>query len=242
MTLPSESPRPSGDRGEPARDPVDTAAFRAQLRSLDRLGLLRVAFLAIERLPEETWPELLGLPAGSDVSRHDGARPTLLEEVRAFHGAVLRREFHVELRWTSQTFDLLTPGTEEFVAEFERLSRLVLEREREGGHEVARIGLELLLDLVKRIDADDQDLLCFMHDVGSDAIGLDVEELLDAQLRSLAATAEPREFALEVGSLLDELEVACAARETWWERAAAAATGAQEKALRRLVPARDPRR
>lgn len=242
MNPPSEPRGPSGDRGEPARDSVDTAAFRAQLRSLDRLDLLRVAFLAIERLPEEKWPELLGLPAGSGASRREGARPTLLEEVRAFHEAVLRREFHVELRWTSRTFDLLTPGTEDFVAEFERLSRLLLEREREGRHEVACMGLERLLDLVKRIDADDQELLFFMHDVGSDALGLEVEELFDAQLRSLAATEEPREYARHVGNLLDGLVLARADRPTWWDRAAAAATDAQREALRRLVPVRDPRR
>jgi hypothetical protein len=159
------------------RDAIDRATPRGQL--------LRVAERAIERASPETRQSLLGdlvkVPDSLASELH-----SVLEETERFEAAALRREyfesFHVSWRNSSD----LSRGTDAFIAEFDRLIRRCL-AEAEATPSAVLECLELLFDVLRKIDADPDRILFFADEAGSWQITVAWDGVLPVYFRLLAA-------------------------------------------------------
>jgi hypothetical protein len=107
-----------------ARTPTtDLGKLRTTLRRLSRGELLIIAERATELVPRAKLGALVGdlVPLEDLAEGKGGVRP-LLVEVRKFNEAGLRGDFYDSFDVNSRNFMAKSEGTEEFIAELERLT------------------------------------------------------------------------------------------------------------------------
>jgi hypothetical protein len=179
---------------------VDLEKLRVALRRLSRGKLLMISERATELVPRAKLAALVG-----DVVRLDeltktkaGAVP-LLAEVRKFHEASMRGDYYESFNVNSKNFMDQSEGTEEFMAEFDRLvGKCIRAVEAQGPRPPLRESFELLFGLLRYIDECNDDVIFFADEGGAWQVGVDWRAALPAYFRSLADTASPDEFAREV--------------------------------------------
>jgi hypothetical protein len=219
---------------------VDVEKMRVALQRMSRRNLLTIAERAIEMVPRTRLGALVGDMVRLDqlVEGKRGAA-SLLDEVRKFHDASLRGDYYDSFDVNSKNFMDRSGGTEEFIAEFDRLiGKCVLAAAR-GSHPDLRETFELLFALLRSIGEDPDSVVFFADEAGSWQVGVNWREVFPAYFRCLADGMSAEDFAREVDAAIADF----ANRERPLHLAAArrVANPEQKAALRRL-PARKGRR
>ena len=89
--------------------------------------------------------------------------------------------------------------------------------------------MDLLFELLAQLDTDSDKIIFFADEAGSWQVGINDEKVLPVYFTSLAAVAEPEEYAARVMEVIKER--GAYASEKFLEAARKAANEAQRKAL-----------
>jgi hypothetical protein len=182
---------------------VDPEKLRALLRGMSRSDLLMVADRAIDLVPRSRLAALAG-----DTIRPEDLAPvvttvaSLLEEVKRFHAASLAGKYYESFAVNSKNYMDRSLGTERFIAEFDRLVTRCVRAASKGPRGPVREAFEVLLALLRHIDACEDDVIFFADEGGSWQVDVDWNNALPTYFRCLAETAGPEEFAREVGAAI----------------------------------------
>ena len=171
------------------------------------------------------------------VETKPGAAP-LLQEVRKFHAASLRGEYYDTFNVNSKNFMVKSEGTEEFIAEFERLLRTCIRVAEKSPRTPVREAFELLFALLRRIDKSPDDVIFFADEAGSWQVGVDWRAALPAYFRCLADGTSAEAFASEVDRTITDFANYERPRHLGAARRVA---NAGQKAALRSLPARRER-
>jgi hypothetical protein len=91
-------------------------------------------------------------------------------------------------------------GTELWISECNQFFDKCVELSGKGHHAEARKAMDLIFELLHQIDSSSDDIIFFADEGGSWQVGVNEEKVLPAYFRSLAAVAEPDEYAANVPS------------------------------------------
>jgi hypothetical protein len=223
---------------------VDPKRFRSALEKLARRDLLVVLDRALAHVPKHRLGELVdGFIAFDElVAVGSKKRVRVIDKVKAFHEASLRGEYYESFNVNSKNFMEKSAGTEEWIAECERLLEDVLRLSGDGDPAEVREAFELLFALLRRVDDGEDDIIFFADEGGSWQVGVDWLKVLPAYFRCLAATAPPEGYARIATAVIDDFVPDEASR--YLSRARGAATRGQKAAMKVLlqaVPRRGPK-
>ncbi len=198
-TLPSRHPRQltlrrQGSRSMKRRG-LNLAKVRVSLRSLPKESLLEILDRAIDCIPAERLPEVLGeaVPV-KEVAEGPSAGRALLKTVRRFGKDTLDGNYYDA---DSENRTQPSEGTEDWIAEFERLSESCIAQAPIGPPEVVREAFEILFDLQHRID-EGEEIVFFGDTLSSLEFSVDWDRALPAYFGCLSKSATPVEYAKAV--------------------------------------------
>jgi hypothetical protein len=192
--LPAKKPKST-------RAAVDPEKLRARLRGMSRGDLLMVAERAVDLVPRSRLAALAGDSVRLDeLARSNATAASLLVEVKRFQTDSLAGKYYESFAVNSKNYMDKSLGTERFIAEFDRLVTRCTRAASKGPRGQVREAFELLLALLRHIDACEDDVLFFADEGGSWQVGVDWKSVLPAYFRCLAETAGPEEFAREVSA------------------------------------------
>src|SRR6266508_251765 len=165
---------------------TDLEKLRVSLRRLNRGDLLIIAERATELVPRAKLGTLVGdlIRLEDFAAGKAGAKP-VLNEVRKFHEAALGGVYYDSFDVNSRNFMAKSEGTEEFIAEFERLLAKCI-RAMKGPRAPLREAFDLLFALLRRIDSDPDSVVFFADEAGSWQVGVDWRAALAAYFHCLA--------------------------------------------------------
>ncbi len=186
------------------RERPNLGPARSALRRQDRGLLLLLLERALAELPPARVRRLLRGFVPEEALAAAGAEPELLDEVRGFVDASLRREFYEDPSTASRKTSEKSRGTEAFIAEMDRLEHRCIVASRRGPQASTLASLELLLDLVRRVDADPDGILFCADEGGAWQLGMDWDRFLPAYFRCLASESTPEEFVERVNRAIDD--------------------------------------
>ncbi len=217
------------------RRAIDLEMLHVALRRLSRGNLLVIAERATELVPRAKLRALVGDFVRLDelAEPKSGAAP-LLDEVRKFHAASLRGDHYETFAVNSKNFMQKSEGTEEFIAEFDRLvGKCVRAGEKTPGRPL-RGAFELLFGLLRHIDEGHDDVVFFADEGGAWQVGVDWRAVLPAYFRCLADSASPEDFAREVDRTIKDFAEYERPRHL---TAARRVASTEQKAAMRALPA-----
>ncbi len=222
------------------RRAADIDKLRVALRRMSRGKLLLIAERASELVPRAKLRALVGdLVRLEDVTEGGSGAAPLLDEVRKFYQASLRGDYYDSFDVNSKNCMEKSEGTQEFIAEFDRLLGKSVRAAAKGPRAPVREALELLFALLRRIDESPDDVVFFADEAGSWQVGVDWRAALPAYFQCLADGASAEDFAREVDRAISDF--ADYERPRHLTAARRVADAEQKAALRRL-PARERRR
>ena len=220
---------------------IDFTAVRAELRALNRGGLLIIAKRAIELMPATQLSVLLGDFVRLTARPSEGGNATVspLDEVREFYDAAMAGEYYEHVEIGGESRPQQSRGTDAFIAEFDRLVRKCVRAAEDDIEQVApenfwqEVGncFELLFALLRHIDEGNDDVLAFSDDGSSLDVGVNWRVVLPAYFECLAETeaTSPEEFARAVDQVISDF--AERDRPRYMDAAYTAANDAQRTAL-----------
>lgn len=181
-------------RKRPARTgPIDRPQLQIALRRLDRGDLCAILDQIMDLVPEAQLHAIvqryIKLPKGV-------THANLLVEVRSFDTASRAGDFYEDFEVNSKNFSELSPGTECWIGECERLYQRVIAAIPMAPPEHTREALGLLIGLLRDVD-DENDIVFWADEGGSWQVSIDWKEIMTFWFKALAATAEPAEYAQE---------------------------------------------
>lgn len=205
---------------------IDRERLRAAVRGLDRVSLLELLDRALDAIP----PGRLGAVAGDRIPL-DALEPDsdLLGQIERFCEASRRGEYYQGFAVNSKNCTEKSLGTQRWIAECERLFGSCLSNAKRLGPAQTRKALTPLLDLLRSVDEGSIEIVFWADEGGSYEVGVDWEEVLPLWFRSLAATADPAEYAREAVRAIDDF--VHYDRVAYLRKARSAASAAQRKAL-----------
>ncbi len=212
------------------RPALDIAKVKAALRSLPQETLLDILGRAIDCIPSDRLPEVLGAAIQvKEVAEGPSAGRALLKTVKRFGKDTLAGDYYdVDSDHRTQ----LSEGTEDWIAEFERLAESCIAQAPIGPPEAIRAAFEVLFDLQHRID-EGEEIVFFGDTLSSLEFSVDWDRALPAYFGCLSKTATPVEYAKAVNGIVgdhaDDDDMA-----SFMRPARKAATPEQSKALQRV--------
>jgi len=216
---------------------VKWEALEAELKRLKKADLLELLGFAFDALPrtriEEVFGEHVDLAALTARPRRAISGTRLLEKVREFHEESLKGRYYQGFNVNSKNYRETSEGTRRWNDEHERLFQQCVAVSDKGQHEQAREAMDLLFDLLRRIDHG-EDFLFFADEQGSWQVHVDYDEVLPAYIASLAATTEPKEYADGVHEIIDTFGTFRPERHL--KTARKVATLEQRRELKRQLP------
>jgi hypothetical protein len=153
----------------------------------------------------------------------------LTARVRAFCDASRRGEYYEDFPVNSKNYMENSGGTDRFIVDCDRLLSLCVKHSTEGHHNEAAAAFELIFGVLRHIDECLDDVVFFADEGGSWQIPVDWRTVFPAWFESLAAIADPDEFAAKIVSEVERH--ANYDRERYIRMARKVAIGAQCKAL-----------
>ncbi len=115
-----------------------------------------------------------GSSRSTSSSRWGAKKPVrVIDKVKAFEEASRRGEYYESFNVNSKNFMDKSEGTEEWIAECERLLEDLLGISCDGDPAEAREAFELLFGLLRRIDEGEDDIIFFADEAGSWQVGVD---------------------------------------------------------------------
>jgi hypothetical protein len=134
---------------------VNIEKLRVALRRMSRDNLLSVANRAIDLVPRARLGALVsGMVRLDLLTEGKGAAVSLLDEVRTFHDACLRRDYYESFDVNSKNYIDTSKGTDAFMAEFDRLIEKCIRATAKGPASSVREAFELLFKLLRCLDRD----------------------------------------------------------------------------------------
>jgi hypothetical protein len=219
-----------------ARKRIDWEALEPALRRLKKEELLQVLHRAYRELPASRVVSLFGeyvdltTPHSPTLARDDAAPHRLFKAVQKFHADSLAGQYYESFRVDSRNFMDKSEGTELWISECNQLFDKCVELSGKGHHAETRKAMDLLFELLHQIDSGSDDIIFFADEGGSWQVGVNGEKVLPAYFRSLAAVAEPDEYAARVLEIIEER--GSHDREKFLKAARRVANEAQRQALK----------
>jgi len=212
------------------------------LRKLKKDALLQVLRAAYESLPASRVVSVFGAYVDlttcetSTPSRKSVAPPRLLEAVHRFHADSLAGHYYESFRVNSRNFMEKSAGTARWIRECNQFFEQCMALSPQGHHAEVRMAMDLLFELLEQIDTGSDDILFFADEAGSWQVGVDDEKVLPVYFSTLAAVAEPEEYAARVQKVIAGHGSYNA--ETFLKAARKAANAAQRSALEQMASVR----
>ncbi len=172
---------------------IDWERFWWATRGCDRGALLQVLVRALDEVPAEKLERVLRdhFQPGAMGAKRDDTHTSLLIEVIKFCELAESGHFHevIPYRGSEQS-----RATEEFVARFNAaLDRCMAERGSASPADL-RIAIEKLMDLSRKIDACQEEIVSFTDEGGSWQVGAAWDRVLPIYFKSVAETATEGEY------------------------------------------------
>ncbi len=211
---------------------IDPDKLRVAIRRLRKDRLLDMLEHAIDLLPQTRLCELVdGHLDDAALRPARGSAASFVAEVRELHQATLRGDHYDSFDVNSKNYTETSPGTASWIADCERLFQRSARFVHKAPPAALREALELLFDLLARIDAGEQ-IIFFADEAGSWQVGVDWDEVLPTWLQCLSATADAEEYAQQVIRLHEQLGPYDG--KGLFTKARKVGTAAQRRALRGL--------
>ena len=174
---------------------TDLEKLRAELRSLRRGDLLKIAERATVLLPTDDLEGLLGDFMKLDVvAERNSPQVPLIEEVQKFYGESLAGRHFDEIEGKAKHRVEHSWGTDSFNAELDHLLRRCVHDSSLGPSTSVCDAFELLFRLLRHIDEGHDDVVFFSDESGSWQFGIDWPRVLPAYFRSLAESVSAEDF------------------------------------------------
>ncbi len=219
-----------------AKSQIDREKLRVFVRRLPDEHLLQILNRAIDLLPKTRLGQLIEGFVDPQELRAERASPgSVLDAVKAFNDASLRREYYESFDVNSKNFMQMSRGTSTWIAECNRLLDRCVALAHKGEYATAGESFGMIFALLRLIDEGYDDVIFFADEAGSWQVGVDWRKVLPAWFTCLGQTAEPEEYGREVVSMIDDF--VAYDRERFLKRARASASPSQKKALSRLIRA-----
>jgi hypothetical protein len=185
---------------------IDLTAVRAELRALNRGSLLIIAERAIELMPAAQLSTLLSdfVRLTAHTAEASYAPVALSDEVQAFYDAAMAGEYYVTVEINNRGRQEQSEGTDAFIAEFHRLLHKCIHAADEEVPSGLRESFEFLFDMLRHIDAGNDDVLFFADDGSSLDVGVNWRTALPAYFNCLAKVSSPEEFARNVDAAIED--------------------------------------
>lgn len=163
-----------------ARQLEDSSDIRAELRTLCRSSLLVIAERTAELLPADQLSSLLGDFVKVEAASCEAPLPVaaLLDDVRKFVDAAMAGHYYETVEIKNRCRQEQFTGTDAFVVEFDRLVRRCTHVANDEEFVEVLTSVELLLALLRQIDEGNDDVLFFVDEGGSSAIGVNWRAVL----------------------------------------------------------------
>lgn len=218
------------NRSHGAGRDIDPDKLRVCLRRLRKDDLLQLLDRAVELLPAAELSTLVENYIDPESLRPDSSSAdALILSVEAFRDASLGGVYYEDFAVNSKNFTRMSSGTKTWIAECERLFERCAALAGKDRAE-AREPLEMLFDLLRRIDRGDDSIVFFADEGGSWQVGVEWRSVFPAYFASIAQSADPEEYASMAVAVIDEFE--SYDRDRHLRAARAAGSPAQKKALR----------
>ncbi|MBI4604125.1 MAG: hypothetical protein HY721_19380 [Planctomycetes bacterium] len=214
------------------RSQLDLDKLRAAVRRLPKDVVCDLLDGAMGLLPERSIVKLVkGHLEPRDLAPDSPRKGGLLGAVRNFHEASLRQDYYEGFEVNSRNFMEQSEGTQSWIAECNRLLGRCVETAKGRRFDEARQGFDALFSLLRKLNDSPDDIIFFADEGGLWQVGVAWERVLPAFFQSLAATAEPEEYAREATKVIEEF----VAHDR--KRYLAAARRAAKATQRRALPA-----
>lgn len=219
-----------------AKKHMEWKTLEPVLRKLKKNELLQVLRDAYGSLPASQVVSVFGAYVdlttrdASPRSRTRTAPRQLLEAVRRFHADSLAGHYYESFRVNSKNFMEKSEGTALWIRECTQLFDQCAALSHQGHHAEVHTAMDLLFELLERIDTGSDDIIFFADEAGSWLVGIDGERILPIYFTSLAAVAKPEAYAARVEEVIAAHGAYNAA--TFRKVARKAANAAQRKTLR----------
>jgi hypothetical protein len=172
---------------------------------MSRGDLLMVAERAIDLVPRSCLAALVGHSVRlDDLAPSKTSAASLLDEIKRFHAESLAGKYYESFAVNSKNYMDKSLGTERFIAELDRLVTRCVRAASTGPRGLVREAFDLLLGLLRHIDACEDDVIFFADEGGSWQVGVDWKNVLPAYFRCLAEAAGPEDFAREVDAAIKD--------------------------------------
>ena len=179
------------------------------LKRLNKDALIEMLGLAYEVLPRtriiEVFGEYVDFEALAAKPRKSISAKRLLEIVQQFHKDSLKERYRQDFNVNSKNYREMSEGTRGWIKETNKLFDQCVQVAEKGHHRQAREAMDLLFDLLRRID-DGEDFIFFADEAGSWQVGVEYEEIFPAYFAALAATANATDYATRVLELVNKYQ------------------------------------
>jgi hypothetical protein len=190
------------------RKRIDWETLEPALRKLKKEELLQVLHDTYQVLPASRVVSVFGeyvdlTTLGSPLSSRKSPAPQrLVEAVQQFHAASVAGQYYESFNVNSKNFMEKSEGTELWIRKCNQLFNQCVELSHQGHHAAVRTAMDLLFELLAELDTGSDEIIFFADEGGSWQVGIDDDKILPAYFTSLAAVAEPQEYATGVREVI----------------------------------------
>ena len=184
---------------------IEWVGLRPRLAKLKKAELLEVLGLAFNALPKTRLAQVFGAHVDLDAltakPRRSMSAGRLLQTVQQFHRDSLKGKYYEGFNVNSKNYRETSEGTKTWMKEVDRLFSQCVAVSGKGGHRQAREAMDLLFDLLFRID-DGETFIFFADEQAAWQVQVDYKQVFPAYFASLAVTIAPDEYMDRVSEVI----------------------------------------
>ncbi|MCP4041062.1 MAG: hypothetical protein GY731_03760, partial [Gammaproteobacteria bacterium] len=125
-------------------------------------------------------------------------------EIKRFQEDSLGGEYYESFDVNSRNFMDKSEGTENWIAECERLFNRCTAEENRSDPKLTREAMGILFDLLRHIDGGYDDVVFFADEGGSWQVGVDWDKVLPVWFLCLSEAENPEEYAGQVLGIIED--------------------------------------
>ena len=187
------------------RTEIKWKMLRPRLAKLKKAELLEVLGLAFHALPRTRLAQVFGahvdLEALTARPRRSMSAGRLLTTVQQFHRDSLKGKYYEDFNVNSKNYKEKSEGTKTWIKEVDRLFSQCVAVSDKGGPKQAREAMDLLFDLLFRIDRG-EDFIFFADEQGTWQVYVNYGKVFPAYFAALAATIDPDDYMDRVSEVI----------------------------------------